>query len=209
MIPHQQQSGGMTVVQETRSIVAVVLGFLSVEFAFHELGSLSIVSGLIALLAASLTVRNYLMFRTSKWMILSAILSFVGVGTILHGLDLEPLQELRNVLPAFVPGPRHGLLGIAHLFADFSVIGLGIYQVVRWYRLRNSGCGVVALASVTGCCGSTAVVLTSALSSFLGPGVIHSGVSFVVVAAVMTATLAALAYAWVGQSPISRVSGKK
>ena len=95
-------------------------------------------------------------------------------------------------------GPTHGLLAVGHLFADLSVIGIGIYQLVRWFRLRNTRIALSGVAAFTGCCGTTAILLAPVFSAVLGTFGIHSGVSYVMVATLLTAALVAVAYASTG-----------
>ena len=97
-----------------------------------------------------------------------------------------------------IEGPTHGFLAIGHLFAGFSVVGIGIYQLVRWFRLRNTGVGLSGIAALTGCCGTTAGLLASIFSAVLRAFGIHSGVSYVMVATLLTAALVTIAYALTG-----------
>ena len=94
---------------------------------------------------------------------------------------------------------------MGHLFGDFSVIGIGIYQLVRWFRLRDTGLALVGIAGMTGCCGTTAVLIAPILSAVLGAFGIHSGVSYVMVGTLVTVALVAIAYAWTGGIRLRRV----
>lgn len=65
-------------------------------------------------------------------------LSIIGLSIAAEALGLQLLGgvDLTNILYSGgqffgAEGPTHGLLAFGHLFADLSVIAIGVYQFVR------------------------------------------------------------------------------
>ena len=201
-----RETSNATVAQETRLWIAVIMTFLLVEVGMHQFGHISFLWGLILAViifaTTAMTWRNYQQLKTAPWFIVTALLGIIGLTILSEAVDLGLLGDVDlTSLSALGEGPRHGLLAITHVLSDFAVIGIGVYQLVRWYRLRNSTCALSGVVSFTACCGTTAVLLGAVLASALGVFGIHSGASFVMVAALLTVALATLAYTWAGRIP--------
>ncbi len=210
------------VAQETRLWVAVIAVLLLAEVGMHEI--MHRVSSLWGLLfaavifgASSMTLRYYRRVRRLSWIVVTGLLSIIGfsVGAEAIGLELLSGVDFSSVLVLGADGPTHGILAVGHLFADFSGVGIGIYQLTRWFHLRNTGVGLIGIASLTGCCGTTAILLAPVFTAVLAVFGVHSDASFVILAALLTAALIAIAYAWTGwnasphtpPSPLSPVVG--
>ncbi len=205
---------------ESRLWIAVITALLLAEFWMHVFGHLAsspwglIPAGVLFGIAV-MAFRYYRRTEQISWIIITAPLSIIGfsIATDALGLRLLGGLDLTNILYAGgqsfgAEGPTHGLLAIGHLFADFSVIGIGIYQLVRWFRLRKTGVALSGIAAFTGCCGTTALLLAPIFSAVLGAIGIHSGVSYVMVATLLTAALVAIAYAWTGGITLRRARAK-
>ena len=136
-----------------------------------------------------------------SWIIVTGLLSIVGFSIATEALGLELLGgvNLTNILVLGADGPTHGFLAVGHLFAVFSVVGIGISQLRRWFRMRNTGVGMVGIAALTGCCGTTAIVLAPVFMAVLAVFGVHSDVSYIILAALLTTVLIAIAYAWTGE----------
>lgn len=193
--------------QETRVWIAVILSLLLAEVGMHEFGHLSPGRGgalaAVLLLAAGLAVWMYHRWRGLAWILVSAGLVLIAGTLILDPLGLLPLSrvDLSGVALLGTAGPDHGILGLGHLLSDLSVLAIGAFQLVRLYRLRNAATALGAAAAFTACCGTTAVLLApafAALAGALGALGIHVGQSAVVIAAVITAAVAALGFALAG-----------
>ena len=190
---------------ETRLWIAVIATLLLAEVWMHLFGhQASSLWGLIPagvlFGVAAMAFRYYRRAKHISWIISAVALGIIGfsVATEALGLALLGDVDLTSILVLGAEGPTHGLLAVGHVSADLSVIGIGIYQLVRWVRLRNTGVALSGIAAFTGCCGTTAVLLAPILSAVLGTFGIHSGVSYVMVATLLTAALVAIAYAWTG-----------
>ena len=202
---------------ETRLWIAVIATLLLAEVWMHVFGhQASSLWGLIpAGVLFGVTVMAFRYYRRAKhisWIIITVPLSIIGFSVATEALGLQLLGDLDLTSIVYpggqnfgAEGPTHGLLAVGHLFADFSVIGIGIYQLVRWFRLRNARVALSGIAAFTGCCGTTAVLLAPIFSAVLGAFGIHSGVSYVMVATLLTAALVAVAYASTGGIPLRRV----
>ena len=132
---------------ETRLWIAVIATLLLTEVWMHLLGHLA--SSLLGVVPAgvlfAVTVVAYRHYRRTEemsWIIITVPLSIIGFSIAAQALGLQLFGDLdltRIVYPggqAFgAEGPTHGLLAVGHLSADLSVIGIGIYQLVRWFRL--------------------------------------------------------------------------
>jgi len=151
----------------------------------------------IILATTVMALRNYRKLKAISWLIISIILVLISFIILLEALGIKLLGnvDLTSLLVLGAAGPQQGLLAVAHLLSDFSVVGLGIFLFYRWYKLRTKSCAVGAAAAFTGCCGTTAILL----AGFLGIFGIHSEISFIIVAILVTAALAALAWAWSGR----------
>ena len=166
----------------------------------------------------AVAVGAYRYYRRTKrvaWIIVTAPLGIIGVSIAAEALGLQLLGnvDLSNILyPGGqnfgAEGPTRGLLAFGHLFADLSVISIGVYQVVRWFQLRKTRVALSGIAAFTGCCGTTAILLAPVFSAVLGTFGIHSGVSFVMVATLLTAALVAIAFASAGGAPLRRARAK-
>ncbi len=194
-----------SVAQDTRLWIAVIAVLLLGEVGMHEI--MHRVSRLWGLLfaaflfgVAAMTFRYYRRVQHLSWIIVTGLLSIVGFSIATEALGLELLGgvNLTNILVLGADGPTHGFLAVGHLFADFSVVGIGIYQLRRWFRMRNTGVGLVGIAAVTGCCGTTAIVLAPVFTAVLAAFGVHSDVSYIILAALLTTALIAIAYAWTG-----------
>ncbi len=205
---------------ESRLWIAVIATLLLAEVWMHVfVHQAASLWGLIpAAVLFGVTVMAFRYYRRAKhiaWIIITVPLSIIGFSAATGALGLELLGnvDLTSVLYAGgqsigAEGPTHGLLAVGHLFADFSVIGIGIHQLVRWFRLRKSGVALSGIAAFTGCCGTTALLLAPIFSAVLGAIGIHSGVSYVMVATLLTAALVAIAYAWTGGITLRRARVK-
>ena len=201
---------------ETRLWIAVIATLLLAEVWLHVLGhqAASLWGVIPAGVLLAVTVVAYQYYRGTErapWIIITVPLSIIGLSIAADAVGLQLLADLD--LTSFVypggqafgaEGPTHGLLAVGHLFADLSVIGIGIYQLVRWFRLRKTRVALSGIAAFTGCCGTTAILLAPVFSAVLGVFGIHSGVSFVMVATLLTAALVAIAYASTGGIPFRR-----
>ena len=193
------------VTKETRLWIAVIAVLVLAEVGMHEFGHqfLSLWGLLLAaflFVAAAMTFRHYRRMENIAWIIVTGLLSIIGLSITAEALELDLFGgvDLTSILVLGADGPTHGILAVGHLFADFSVVGIGIYQLIRWFRMRNSGVGLSGIAALTGCCGTTAILLAPVFTVVLAVFGIHSGVSLIIVAALLTAALIALAYAWTG-----------
>lgn len=205
----------MTTAQESRAWIAVIMAILLAEVSMHELGYISLGWGLllavIVLAASIVALRSYQRLRSIAWLVVTPLLVAIGLTLLveafgwelLNGVDLEGLAILGSA------GPDHGLLGVTHLVSDLAVIGIGVYQLFRWIRLRNTGSALGAAAAFTACCGTTAVLLApafAALGSILAAFGIHLGISNVVVATILTVAVALLGYAFADGMPFNKNS---
>lgn len=203
----------MTTAQESRAWIAVIMAILLAEVGMHELGYISLGWGLllavIVLAASIVALRSYQRLRSIAWLVVTPLLVAIGLTLLveafgwelLNGVDLEGLAILGSA------GPDHGLLGVTHLVSDLAVIGIGVYQLFRWIRLRNTGSALGAAAAFTACCGTTAVLLApafAALGSILAAFGIHLGISNVVVATILTVAVALLGYAFADGMPFNK-----
>jgi len=193
------------IVYETRLWIAVVATLLLSEVWMHLFGHqvsspLGLMPAAVLFGVAGMTFEYYRRVKHVSWIMIAFALGMIGfsVATEALGLALLGNVDLRSILVLGADGPTHGFLAVGHLFADFSVVGIGIYQLVRWYRVRNTGLALTGIAALTGCCGTTAILLAPIFTAVLGAFGIHSGVSYVMVATLLTAALVAIAYAWTG-----------
>lgn len=186
-------------------MAAVVAAFVLVEAYLHQLRRYSLALGFVpaalTLGVAGLAYMNYRRLNGLRWAIVGSVLAFVGISLIVEAAGIEPWPRL--VLSRSFPEPRHGLVAITHLVSDFSVLGLGVFLLFLWYRLRasgirSSGSAVAAVASLTACCGTTATIVTTLLSVMLGTTAIHVSFPWVVGAVLLTTSLLALAFALTG-----------
>lgn len=193
--------------QQTRVWIAVILSLLLAEVGMHEFGHMTLAwAGTLAavlLAAAGLAGWMYRKYRAVAWLVVSPLLGLLAATILSDAVGLRVLESLNlsGLVVLGTEGPDHGLLGVGHLLADMAVIAIGVYQLARWIRLRNTGTALGAAAAFTACCGTTAVLLApalAALGSALGLAGIHVGYSLVVVAAVLTAAVAALGFALAG-----------
>lgn len=198
---------------ETRAWIAVILSLLLAEVGMHELGEITLGWGgaLAAVLvaAAALAAWMYGQTRGFAWLAVAPPLLLVAGALVTDALGLQMLQSinLSGLVILGSAGPDHGLLGLGHLLADVAVLTIGGHQLVRWIRLRNTATALGAAAAFTACCGTTAVLLApafAALGGALGLAGIHIGDSLVVVAAVLTASVAALGFALAGGRGLPR-----
>ncbi len=190
---------------EVRSMAAVVAAFVVVEAYLHQLRGYSLALGFapaaLTLAVAALAYMNYRRLGGLRWAIVGSALAFVGISLIVEAAAIEPLPRL--VLSPGFPEPRRGLVASTHLVSDSSVLGLGVFLLFFWYRLRasgirGSGSAVAAVASLTACCGTTATLLTTLLSVVLGSAAIHVSFPWVLGAVLLTTSLLALAFALTG-----------
>ncbi len=210
-ISDQKSPHEAAIAYDTRLWIAVIATLLLAEVWMHVLGHQ--VSSLWGLIPASILVgvtvmalQHYRRVKHISWIIMAVALGVIGfsVATDALGLALLGDLDLTSLLVLGAEGPTRGLIAVGHLFSDFSVIGIGIYQLVRWFRLRDTGLALVGITGMTGCCGTTAVLLAPIFSAVLGAIGIHSGVSYVMVATILTAALVAIAYAWTGGITLRR-----
>lgn len=190
--------------EETRVWIAVILSLLLAEVGMHEFDHPNVLWGVVLaavlLLSAGLASWMYRKRRGLAWIMVIAVLVPVAATVVMEPLGLHLLDavDLSGVVILGTAGPDHGLLGLGHLISDVSVLAIGVFQLVRWYRMRNAATALGAAAAFTACCGTTAVLLAplfSALGGALGVLGIHVGESSVVIAAVFTAAVAALGFA--------------
>lgn len=198
-------SASMTPAQESRAWIAVIVAILLAEVGMHELGHISLGWGVVLVLivfaAGLVALHSYQRLRTLAWLVVTPLLAVIGLNLLLEAFDLELLSgiDLEGLAILGTAGPDHGLLGITHLVSDLAVIGIGVYQLFRWIRLRNTGSALGAAAAFTACCGTTAVLLApafAALGSILGTFGIHLGISNVILATILTVAIALLGYAF-------------
>jgi hypothetical protein len=203
----------MTTAQESRAWITVIVAILLAEVGMHELGHISLGWGLvlasIAFAAGAVALRSYLRLRSVAWLIVTPLLVLIGLTLLVEALGLRPLSgvDLEGLIILGTEGPDHGLLAITHLMSDLAVIGIGVHQLFRWIRLRNTGSALGAAAAFTACCGTTAVLLApafAALSSLLAAFGIHLGLSNVIVATILTLAVALLGYAFAERMPFNR-----
>ena len=190
---------------ETRLWIAVIATLLLAEVLMHLLGhqvlSLwGLIPAAVLFGVSGMTLLYYRRVNHISWIMISFALGVIGfaIATESLGLALLGNVDLRSILVLGADGPTHGFLAVGHLIADFTVVAIGIYQLVRWYRLRDTGLALTGIAALTGCCGTTAILLAPIFAAVLGAFGIHSGVSYVMVATLLTAALVAIAYAWTG-----------
>lgn len=203
----------MTTAQESRAWIAVIVAILLAEVGMHELGHISLGWGLalavIVFAATIVALRSYQRLRSIAWLVITPLLVVIGLTlmveafgwVLLSGVDLEGLAILGSA------GPDHGLLGVTHLASDLAVIGIGLYQLFRWIRLRNTGSALGAVAAFTACCGTTAVLLApafAAIGSLLGAFGLHLGISNIVVATILTVAIALLGFAFAEGIPFKK-----
>ena len=190
---------------ETRLWIAVIASLLLAQVGMHVFGHQ--VSSLLGLIPAAvlfgvavMAFRYYRRVKHISWIVITVALGIIGFSVAAEALGLRLLGDvdLTRLLVLGAEGPTQGILAVGHLFGDFSVVGIGIYQLVKWFRLRDTGVALSGIAALTGCCGTTAVLLAPIFSAVLGAFGIHSGVSYVMVATLLTAALVAIAYAWTG-----------
>lgn len=181
-------------------MAAVIAAFVMVEAYLHQLRGYSLALGFVpaafALAVAGLAYANYRRLGGIRWAIVGSTLALVGISLVVEAAAIEPLPWL--VLPRGFPQPRHGLVAITHIVSDFSVLGLGVFLLLLWYRLRrvgirSSGTAIAAVASLTACCGTTSVLLTTVLTAALGSAAVHVTFSWVLAAALLTVSLLMLA----------------
>ncbi len=192
---------------ETRTWIAVILSLLLAEVGMHEWGHLTLgwggVLAGVLLAAAGLAGWMYIRYRGSAWLLVAPVVVLIAAAMIVDALGLVLVRsiDLSGLALLGSEGPDHGLLGLGHLLADLAVLGVGGYQLLRWFRLRNTATALGAAAAFTACCGTTAVLLApafAALGGALGLAGIHIANSLVVVAAVLTAAVAAMGFALAG-----------
>lgn len=190
--------------RETRAWIAVILSLLLAEVGLHEFGELTLgwggaMAGVL-LAATALASWMYARYRGTAWLLVVPVLGVIAATIAIDavGVVLLPSVDLSAVALIGTQGPDHGLLGLSHLLADVAVLVIGVHQLVRWLRLRNTGTALGAAAAFTACCGTTAVLLApafAALGGALGLAGIHIADSLVIVAAVLTAAVAAFGLA--------------
>ena len=123
---------------DTRLWIAVIATLLLAEVWMHVFGhQVSSVWGLIpaaVLFGVSvMAFQHYSRMKHISWIIITVALGVIGfaIGTEALGLKLLGDADLTSILVLGAEGPTHGFLAVGHLFADFSVIGIGVYQLVR------------------------------------------------------------------------------
>ena len=190
---------------ETRLWIAVVATLLLSEVWMHLLGhqvlSLwGLIPAAVLFGVAGMTLLYYSRVNHISWILITFALGVIGFAIATESLGLALLgdMDLTRILVLGADGPTHGFLAVGHLFADTSVVAIGLYQLARWYRVRDTGLALTGIAALTGCCGTTAILLAPIFTAVLGAFGIHSGVSYVMVATLLTAALVAIAYAWTG-----------
>lgn len=206
-------SPGVNPAQESRAGIAVILAILLAEVGMHELGHISLGWGLalaaIVFAAAIIALRSYQRLRSLAWLVVTPLLVAIGLTLLVEAFGLELLSgvDLEGLIILGSAGPDHGLLGVTHLVSDLAVIGIGIYQLYRLIRLRNTGSALGAAAAFTACCGTTAVLLApafTALGSILAAFGIHLAISNVILATILTVAIALLGYAFARGMPFNK-----
>ena len=190
---------------ETRLWIAVVATLLLSEVWMHLVGhqvaSLwGLIPAVVLFSVAVMTFQYYSRVNHISWILITFALGVIGFAIATESLGLALLgdMDLTRILILGADGPTHGFMAVGHLFADTSVVAIGFYQLARWYRVRDTGLALTGIAALTGCCGTTAILLAPIFTAVLGAFGIHSGVSYVMVATLLTAALVAIAYAWTG-----------
>ena len=214
---------------ETRLWIGVIATLLMAEVWMHVFGHrTSSPWGLIpAGVLFGVTVvafRYYSRVKHISWIIITVALGVIGVSVateavglaLLGDVDLTDFTDPDGATTRLLGrvGPSHGLLAVGHVLSDFSVLGIGVYQLVRWFRLRrfrNTRVALTGIASFGACCGTTAVVLFPIFSGVLGAFGIHAGgFSYLMLGTLLSVGLVAIAfvYAWSGGLRLSRAWAK-